>query len=146
MKKAYIEPISRGESSSQEYRDCTVRALANASFMDYDDAHELLAYHGRPNRKGTSHRTLFAAYTEAGFKNVKNFGTSKQSDFYKKAYSTKITSYEKGITLKNFCEKYSTGRYIVVYSGHALAVVNGKIVDKMPNLANKRVLLAFSQN
>lgn len=146
MKETKLIPCAfSGHSSPEEHRDCTVRALANAANMDYDDAHELLAYHGRPNRRGAVSTTLMNAYKDAGFTNVSVFGTTKGANFYKRAFMHMITSKEKGITLENFCKKYPKGRYIVVYSGHALAVVDGQIIDKFDNLANKRVILAFSK-
>jgi hypothetical protein len=48
--------------------------------------------------------------------------------------------------LQNFCKKYNKGRYIVSYNGHALAVVNGEVIDKGDNPANKRVVISFKRN
>ena len=59
--KDVICAIDKGESREDENRDCTVRALANAELMDYDDAHELLAYYGRPSRRGAKFGTMFPA-------------------------------------------------------------------------------------
>lgn len=142
---SYITPIDTGSSQLYESKDCAVRALSNAGHMEYDEAHDLLAYHGRPDRKGTKHDTLITAYKEAGFTDITVFGTTKPAKFYSKKYSNDIRKTEDGITLKNFCKKYNIGRYIVVYAGHALAVVNGNIIDKYNNPANKRVVLAFKQ-
>ena len=141
----YIKPIDFGESREGEARDCAVRALANAAIMDYDDAHEMLAYYGRTERRGTKHDVLFSSYLASGFRNVKVFGNTKSARFYARHYGNVIDTVEDGMTLKNFCKKYNKGRYIVVYSGHALAVVNGHIIDKFNNNANKRVILAFSK-
>lgn len=143
--KEFLEVMDRGETRTGEHRDCAVRALANASLMEYDDAHELLAYHGRKDRFGTKHETLMNAYIDAGFSHVKTFGTTKHTRFFNRVYGHLISETEKGITLKNFCKKYNKGRYIVVYSGHALAVVNGKVIDTFNSPANKRVTLAFSR-
>lgn len=142
---SYIKPMDFGETREGEARDCAVRALANAAMMDYDDAHEHMAYHGRPDRRGTPANILVGAYVDAGFTDVKVFGTTKGARFYNRNYGHLVTETNKGITLKNFCKKYNKGRYIVVYSGHALAVINGQIVDKFSNAAGKRVILAFSK-
>lgn len=141
----YIQPVQFGPSRDDEVKDCAVRALASAAMMDYDDAHEHMAYHGRPDRRGTPANVLMGAYVDAGFTDVKVFGTTKGARFYNHNYSHLVTETNKGITLENFCKKYNKGRYIVVYSGHALAVVNGQIVDKFSNAAGKRVILAFSK-
>lgn len=143
--KDVICAIDKGESREDESRDCTVRALANAAMMDYDDAHELLAYYGRPSRRGAKFGTMFPAYAEAGFTKVTAFGTTKASRYVRYHFGNMIEDCQNGITLENFCKKYNKGRYIVVYSGHALAVVNGQIIDKFANPANKRVVLAFSK-
>lgn len=141
----YIKPIDFGETREGESKDCAVRALANASLMEYDDAHEHMAYHGRQDRRGTQHKTLVEGYMDAGFTKMTVFGTTKGAMFYSRKYERFVDSHENGITLENFCKKFNKGRYIVVYSGHALAVVNGQVVDKFSNAAGKRVILAFSK-
>jgi hypothetical protein len=143
----YIEPVSRGAFCQEgvESKDCAVRAMCNASGMDYDDAHEILAYYGRPDRKGTKHDVLFAAYQAAGFRNIEVFGTTKPARFYARKYGDVVQNINEGITLKNFCKKYNKGRYIVVYAGHALAVVNGEVIDNGLNPANKRIVLVFKK-
>jgi len=141
----YIPIVSSGKSSSEEYKDCAVRALANASDMPYDEAHECLAYHGRPDRRGTSHDSLVNAYIDAGFTNITTFGTTRMANYFNRRFADKISKKEKGITLKNFCEKYNKGKYIAVYSGHALAVVDGQVIDTFQSLANKRITIAFSK-
>ena len=140
----YIEPISRGETREGEYNNCTARALANASLMDYDDAHELLAYYGRPDRRGCKAGVFVPAYAEAGFKKLYAVGDNKQARFVANKFD--CTYVEKGLTLAKFCKLNPTGRFIVVYNGHALAVVNGNIVDTFSNKANKRVTMVFSKD
>ena len=142
----YIKSVAKGQMRSDEAKDCSVRALSSAAEMHYDDAHELLAYHGRIDRKGCNGMTLMHAYSEAGFKNVTVFGTTKVAKYYSNTFANKITKTEKGITLQNFCKKYNKGRYIVSYNGHALAVVNGEVIDNGYNPANKRVVIAFKRN
>lgn len=142
----YIKSVCKGQMRSDELKDCSVRALSSAAEMHYDDAHELLAYHGRIDRKGCNSITLMQAYSDAGFNNVTVFGSSKSSKYYSIAFASKITKSEKGITLQNFCKKYNKGSYIVSYNGHALAVVNGEVIDKGDNPANKRVVIAFKRN
>jgi hypothetical protein len=141
----YIQPALPTPTRTGESKDCAVRALAVAAVMDYDDAHEMLAYYGRTDGKGTRDDVLFTSYQAAGFRNIEVFGTTKAACFYARKYGNIVQNINKGITLKNFCKKYNKGRYIVVYAGHALAVVNGEVIDNGLNPANKRIVLAFKK-
>ena len=142
----YIKSVATGATRSDETKDCSVRALSSAAEMHYDDAHELLAYHGRNERRGCNGATLMDAYSDAGFNDVTVFGTTKSASYYSRNFANKITKTENGITLRNFCKKYNKGRYIVSYNGHALAVVNGEVIDRGSNPANKRVVIAFKRS
>lgn len=141
----YIKSIAKGQTRSDESKDCSVRALSSCAEMHYDDAHETLAYYGRIDRRGCSGNTLMQAYTESGFNDITVFGSTKAASYYTNYFPHKIQKSEKGITLRNFCKKYNKGRYIVIYNGHALAVVNGDIIDKGDNPANKRVVISFKR-
>jgi len=46
-----IQAVTRGSTSDGETRDCTVRALSNASGMHYDNAHALLKKHCSQDRR-----------------------------------------------------------------------------------------------
>lgn len=139
----YIKSDSRGATAGGlEHSDCTVRALANASGMPYEDAHVLLKKYGRKNRCGAKFPTMHSAYKEAGFVLDSVHGTNIQS-----RYVARITKREAeaGITLGKILPKLSFGEYIVNVNGHALAVVNGKIIDTFDNSAAKRVVAVFKK-
>lgn len=141
----YIKSISKGQTRDGESKDCAVRALSSCAEMHYDDAHEILAYHGRIDRRGCNMTALMCAYSDSGFTDVTVFGNTKAAVHCSKTFGNSIQKTEKGITLQNFCKKYNKGRYIVIYNGHALAVVNGDIIDKGDNPANKRVVISFKR-
>jgi hypothetical protein len=50
-----------------------------------------------------------------------------------------------GITLAKILPKLHTGSYIVNITGHAVAVVDGKLIDTFDNSANKRVISVFKK-
>lgn len=137
-----VQSVARGATSSGETRDCTVRALSNASGMDYDKAHSLLKKYGRKNRCGAMFGTMYAAYKEAGFVMDSVHGTTGQARFV--ARFTKRETQE-GITLAKLLPKLGFGEYIVNVTGHAIAVVNGRIIDTFDNPAGKRVVAVFKK-
>lgn len=145
----YIKADSRGNTcdtsvkfAGKERNDCTVRSLASASGMHYDQAHELLKKYGRKDRHGARFSTMHKAYDEAGFVLNSVHGTTGQARFV--ARSTKREA-EAGITLGKILPKLAFGEYIVNVTGHAVAVVNGKIIDTFDNPSGKRVVAVFKK-
>lgn len=137
-----IQAVTRGATSAGETRDCTVRALSNASGLHYDDAHALLKKYGRKNRRGAFFSTMLKAYNEAGFVLNSVHGTTGAA-----RHAARISAHqaEKGVTLAKLLPKLAFGEYIVNTTGHAVAVVNGKIIDTFDNPAGKRVVAVFKK-
>jgi hypothetical protein len=125
-----------------ESNDCTVRALANATGMDYTDAHALLKKHGRKDRRGANYRTFIGAYAEAGFEVVSVHGSTRSAGVAERIAEVEAS---KGCTLKNIMPKLQHGVYIVNITGHALAVVHGKVIDTFSSPAGKRVIAVFKK-
>jgi hypothetical protein len=138
-----IKAVSRGATAGGlEKNDCTVRALANAGDIAYEDAHTLLKKHGRKNHCGAFFVTMLKAYNEAGFKLQSVNGTTGAAR--QSARIANVLSSE-GITLAKILPKLHTGSYIVNITGHAVAVVDGKLIDTFDNSANKRVISVFKK-
>jgi hypothetical protein len=138
-----IQSFTRGATAGGlEKNDCTVRALANAGGIDYFDAHNLLSKHGRKKHCGAKFGTMHKAYAEAGFVVESVHGTTCQA-----LYVARFTKREakEGITLGKLLPKLAFGEYIVNVTGHALAVVNGKVIDTFDNPAGKRVVAVFKK-
>jgi sulfur carrier protein ThiS len=139
-----IQAVYRGATSEtgNETKDCTVRALANATEMPYEKAHALLKKHGRKDRKGVYFPTMKAAYEEAGFTLYGVYGTTKSA-----RYTARVAQQEAqtGTTLAKLLPNLGFGEYIVNTTGHAVAVVNGKIIDTFDNPAGKRVVAVFKK-
>lgn len=139
----YVKADSRGATAGGlEKNDCTVRALANASGMDYFDAHNLLSKYGRKKYCGAKFGTMHNAYRDAGFLLNSVHGTTGQARYV--ARVTKRIA-EDGVTLAKILPKLAFGEYIVNITGHAVAVVNGKIIDTFDNPAGKRVIAVFKK-
>ena len=121
-----IYPISKGESDAKERNDCTVRALCNSANWKYPEAHALLSKYGRRFRHGTTFSVYHKAYLEAGASLVGVFGCTKRAIAAGRIGNMRPKS---GITLGTILPRLHSGRYIVLITGHALAVVDGKIID-----------------
>lgn len=137
-----IQSVNRGATSIGETRDCTVRALSNAGSIPYDQAHALLKKHGRKDRRGAFFSTMLKAYNEADFVLDSVHGTTGSA---RSAARIAMRQASEGISLAKLLPKLAFGEYIVNTTGHAVAVVNGKIIDTFDNPAGKRVIAVFKK-
>jgi len=138
--------VDRGVTSSAESNDCTVRALANAADVPYDVAHRVLKKHGRPDRKGATFKTLHGAYEECGFRLVSLHGDGKRARFAARHTDIDSRKWQDGITFGKLVEQLPPyGEYIINVTGHAVAVVNGKVIDTFHNNARKRVVAVYKR-
>jgi hypothetical protein len=151
--KTFVQPIARGAWNPLDTNNCTVRALANATGMPMKDAEDLLAKYGRERNKGTW--GFHSAYLEAGLSLIGVYGTTKQARnvyhyavFGEKAplrdsYASYLELNKKGCTLGRFIQENQEGSYIVLVKGHALALVDGEVIDSHPTSAAKSVTMAY---
>ena len=131
-----IKSTDSGASRDGERNDCTVRALANATGVAYDAAHALAKHFGRPDRKGLFTHLAHDLYIAAGFKCLGTYGRSRRTAAI--ARHRAVTNHS-GMTLEKAMLMMQKGRFVVMVTGHALAVVDGKIIDKGHNAAGTRV-------
>jgi hypothetical protein len=96
-----------------ERSDCSVKALANYMSTTYDESHKQHSTYGRVYAKGTTPITLRLTYRSLGLK-CTTYGVGSV----------------KGISVGSFVRKNSVGRFIVVITGHAFALIDGKIMDE----------------
>lgn len=123
----YIKPDSRGKTFCGEAKDCTVRALANASGMEYGEAHDLMRIVGkRVNRNGGHLVNYGKAYLVAGAKNVKFYGKRAKTE---SKYVNGSTVTGEGMSIGKFLESKPVGRFVVLIAHHATCVIDGRIVD-----------------
>ena len=144
--KSGYEVSSKSEIARSEKNDCVVRAIANAFKVNYDMAHSFVKTNfSRKDGKGT-HQTntilkqlakspielkpsgqldLFNA--DKTVKNIKHIGDMPKNGgkLINKAYKHKKVAY----TVKAFAQKFKKGTYIVMVHKHALAIVDGVVID-----------------
>lgn len=106
--KLYVSDAGRSTSKRPRQRnDCTVRALATALKMGYDETYELLARMGRKVSKGTNvHRDFLDKHPE----------------------TTKIKDYI-GKPLRLFLEDHPEGTYLITIPKHITALIDGVLYD-----------------
>ena len=138
MKK--IPSVSTGATKQGEHNDCVVRAITNVSGKSYDEIHALLKRFGRKDRKATYWAVSEAAMQELGYESV-YFGNNRAALFYGKS---KSKPYEKkSVTLKTLINDLPKGKFVVYIKGHALAMIDGKIIDMFDNKESSGVIAIF---
>jgi hypothetical protein len=137
-------PFAKGGATAEQFgikdsRDCAVRALANVSSFSYPEVHKFMEDAGRKRNRGTPWATLHSVYMATGAKEATYYGSNTAI----KACNFNAKHYNKSLTLKSFINQNSTGKYIVIVRGHALAVCDGAVIDLFANKAGKRLLCAY---
>ena len=128
-------PIAAGEDN-----DCTVVALAHATGKGYDEAHSHLKARGRKHRRGFSlgaslrkTRVLLNRSVSPVWRRFDPANKRKGSDL-ERAHKYGRTSFP-AMKLKTAVERYCrSGRFVVGITGHALAVVDGQVMESYPSL------------
>lgn len=138
-----ITPARAGVFTFGETRDCTVRALANSAGLQYGNAHSILKRHGRPNKRGCTHYVWHDAYISNGMSLVGVYGKTGNAKSLARRLSVVA---QDGITLGRMLPTLTQGSYIVIITGHALAVVDGGVVDMNLNRANSRVIAVYKHS
>jgi hypothetical protein len=115
---------------------CTVTATAYALNILWSEAQSLLAGMGRKRKGG------FSTWRIAHHNLTKLYGEVREAQwFYNESAVWK--GKRAGMTVKTFLRKCDKSkRYLITVSGHAMAVVDGKLCDWSNNL-NRRVRYIF---
>lgn len=115
-----IKPTHKGvtaPSRYQEQNDCSVRSIANAKNITYEEAHNLLKSLGREDGSTTSDRNVAIACVKLGAK-LKLF----QIDY--------IEQYQVvAKTLKRYLPYLQTGKFVAIMSNHTFCLIDGCIID-----------------
>jgi len=109
-------------SGIKDKDNCTIRAFAIAFGMPYKDAHFMGELAGRPHGEGYWMYKIMDKAREFGYQ-------SEELDDYG--------------TLAQFLKKNPRGRFICVKSGHAFAVIEGKIYDEVTNAPQCKLIRIF---
>ena len=145
--KTYIKPAANGATKNGESSDCTVRSMSNSSGMDYDLVHSVLKKNGRRDNKGVRYDVIMPSMKELGFEFVGVFGKTIAAKnglaHAAKYYDVVAESQNKPITLGNLVKSLPFGKFVVIIKGHAVALVNGKLIDTFDNSSQSQVAMLF---
>ena len=130
IKGAKESPLAKSESN-----DCVVRAIASASEMDYDSAHQFVKEKfKRKNRKGTYG---FGSIMNLMSKNGEKIN-GKSVEIISEQYNTMLYYVTvKGVkTLRNtttssFIKRYPKGTYVVTVNRHAFTIKDGVVIGNI---------------
>ena len=101
-----------GKGKFENNNNCTVRALAIALKLSYEESYELLNYFGREHKRGINFNHYLSKLNKmSGIEILRKI---------KKRYLQ-----ETGMTLGMFCEEYKKGTYILLVYRHATVVIDG---------------------
>ena len=137
------EVSGSSEIAKREKNDCVVRAIANACDVNYNQAHKFVAdKFDRKKGKGTQMFTYVLdkvekmEFDEVGQLDLFGNGITRKLKCVGKApkqggdlVNPKYKHKPVAFTVKEFAQKFKTGKFILAVKGHALAVKNGVIVD-----------------
>lgn len=143
--KNFVQPIANGKFSVKfsENKDCTVRALANASDLSYEECHSIFEMYGRKRKFGCKIAIFDKVYQQCGFELVDVFGTTDAAKHYR--FYKNIHDISKGITLGKVVDVLHEGSYIVLIRGHALAIVDGEVIDTFASRAGSKVVAIYKK-
>jgi len=105
--------------SLAESRDCVVRALSLAFNKPYLDVHAACARVGRKKHRGMKMFEIDA---------VLRLLTGDYGNTLKRTSKYRLDSHPR-LTFAQFAAKYPKGRFVIVMSGHALALIDGVYHD-----------------
>ena len=145
--KTYITPIATGATNLQESKDCVIRAITNVTGVSYDEVRAFLAASGRKQGKGTDVESMTAACKHFGLKFIGTFGKTSSarscSYFGNRQYKYLHVTRNESITLSKLIASLPFGRFIVVIRGHAVAMIDGKLIDTHANPKQAQVVALF---
>lgn len=125
-----FERTDSGRSSSRRQReqnDCTVRAVATAFGLDYDDAYDALAEGGRKCSRGFNLSKWLAVQGIASVQRL----------------SFPAVKGRRRMNPATFCSQYPVGNYICRVAKHVFAVVDGVVHDDQEQRPDRCIYLAW---
>jgi hypothetical protein len=126
--KGYAESMI----AKSENNDCVVRAIASASEMDYNSAHQFVKEtfnreNGRPTFGfGTGMNLLSKNGKQINGKNVQIIS----EEYNTMSYYVVVKGVKKlrATTTSTFIKKYPVGTYVVLVRGHAFTIKDGIVI------------------
>lgn len=121
-----FEMICNDSRSYNERNDCTVKALAIATGIDYLDAHTALKKQGRGDRQGCMKPQQEKALNSVGY-SIERLARYKLTPSGRRCG---VMKEYRGKTMTTVAKYLDPSKVYWIYtSGHVAAVVNGKVED-----------------
>lgn len=103
--------------AGREKSDCTVRALSNVLQIPYEEAHQFIKYYCK-RKNGTGVRT---------FELLNLFNKNKQ--VFINRFNVSLWEEKRFKTINQLIKAKPNGRFYVLVSRHATAVIDGQVAD-----------------
>lgn len=147
--KHTIKTSSIGATKATEANDCAVRAFTNTMGAEYDNVHSVFTKNGRKNCGGTTIFALMKCAKDFGLSYVGSFGKTKTARAFQQwsgsFFDVNENHVNKSMTLGQLVKALPFGKYVVCIAGHALSLVDGKIIDSVDHLPSKSQVVALFQ-
>ena len=152
--RKYVQPVATGALNADDSNSCCVRAMANTHpSISLMEAAEIAKNFGRVKGEGMEPQQYFPMFTKNGYELIGVFGDSYNARYMKKyltkhyldTYNNQIMfpKFNAAVSLKKAVEKFNEGSYIFIIKGHAIACVDGDIIDTHASPAGSRVFCVF---
>ena len=131
--------IKQGPSKmlTEDTNNCTVLALSATLGLSYDGAYNIAKdCWDRVRRKGVRLSSLIDYFKNSGTPEVDTI------NLYPTKWNNKVVKCK--MNLSTFAKRYPEGNYYVVVGSHALAVIDGKIIDHAGNLGRTRRVVKYA--
>lgn len=133
-----IPSIATGISIQGKKEDCFIRAMVNAFGYDYDTLEQLCWKHGRKYNVGIDTQDLISVASELNLEGL-IVGKNRTAIAFNASNVFAHDRVEK--TLGKVVKELDFGRYVVIIEGHAVALVNGDLIDIGPNKSKAKVAM-----
>lgn len=131
--------ITQGPSNmlNEDTNNCTVLALSATCGLSYDGAYHIAKEcWNRVRTKGVRLSSLIKY-----FKDIRTTQVDTINEYHTK-WNDKVVKCK--MNLSTFSKRYPEGNYYVVVGNHALAVIDGKIIDHSSNLGRTRRIVKYA--
>jgi hypothetical protein len=133
----HINEVIKSNGPATKMQDdknyCTVTALAATFGMSYDKAYSFASLEwSRKKGRGVATITMLGSFPQAVGKDYAKKVLSQEVERVKAEHDYKQPDGSiktRDMNLSTFTKKYPRGKYYILVKGHALAIINGEIVD-----------------
>jgi len=126
--------LNRSKLAQEESNDCVVKAIASAAKISYEASHAFTGdYLMRSNGKGVCIKLFLPNITKSPMKigGQKVIFEELHKSRILNRYKVKGKIYLRKKTVKSFIQDNIKGSFVLTVSGHALAVVDGVLIDNI---------------